>query len=923
MTATVTVTPTANGCPGTAGTFTITVNPTPTVAAVTPQTLCNGATTAAVAFTGSVAGTVYNWTNSDASIGLAAGGTGNIGTFTATNTGNTPVTATVTVTPTANGCPGTAGTFTITVNPTPTVDVVAPQTLCNGATTTAVTFNGSTTGTVYTWTNDNTATGLAVSGTGNIGAFTAVNTGNAPITSTVTVTPTANGCPGPTGTFTITVNPTPTVAAVTPQTLCNGSPATAIAFGGTVTGTVYNWTNSDASIGLAANGTGDIASFTATNTGTAPVTATVTVTPTANGCPGTAGTFTITVNPTPTVAAVNPQTLCNGATTAAVAFSGTVTGTVYDWTNDNTSIGLAASGTGNIGTFTAVNTGNAPVISTITVKPTANGCTGPVGTFTITVNPTPTVATVAPLILCNGTASGAVNFTGAVTGTTYNWTNSTPSIGLAASGTGNIGTFTAVNTGNTPVMATVTVTPTANGCPGPAATFTITVNPTPRAFVPPSQVLCERAMTTLISFTGPVTGTTYTWTNNNTGIGLGASGTGNIASFMAADPGTSSILSTITVTPTANGCTGTQTTFTITVHPVFTGTETAVICQGQTYTFGGQPYTATGSYPVAFTTVRGCDSTVTLNLTVNPTYHQVINQVICRGSKYRFNGVDYTQTGTYPLAFTTVGGCDSSYVINLTVQGPVASFNANPPIGCVPLTVTFNNLSAPGVVSSAWNFGNGTTGSANSPTITYQTPGTYSVSLVVADALGCKDSITAANLIVVTPRPTAGMSVQPTNVWMDEPYVRVNDASTGADSWWYIISEGSGYSMPNFTHTFKDTGMYTILQVVSNNGGCSDTVSQEVHVRPVTTFYVPNAFTPNVDDENPVFKPVGNTFSEYQLRVYNRWGEMLFRTEDIEEGWNGTYSDKPCPVDVYVYKIFYRDHRGQQQTLIGSVTLLR
>jgi len=59
------------------------------------------------------------------------------------------------------------------------------------------------------------------------------------------------------------------------------------------------------------------------------------------------------------------------------------------------------------------------------------------------------------------------------------------------------------------------------------------------------------------------------------------------------------------------------------------------------------------------------------------------------------------------------------------------------------------------------------------------------------------------------------------------------------------------------------------------------------------------------------------------LRVYNRWGEMLFMSEDMEVGWNGTYSGKPCPVDVYVYKIFYRDHRGQQKTLIGSVTLLR
>jgi hypothetical protein len=143
-----------------------------------------------------------------------------------------------------------------------------------------------------------------------------------------------------------------------------------------VTGTVYNWTNNTPSIGLAASGSGNIASFAAVNTGTAPVVATITVTPshTIGGatCTGTPTTYTITVNPSGQVNAIANQTICNNANTAAVTFGTANTGgtTTYSWTNDNTSIGLAASGTGDIASFVGVNTGTAPVTATITVTPT-------------------------------------------------------------------------------------------------------------------------------------------------------------------------------------------------------------------------------------------------------------------------------------------------------------------------------------------------------------------------------------------------------------------------------------------------------------------------------------------------------------------------------------------------------------------------
>src|SRR5690606_20359112 len=192
---------------------------------------------------------------------------------------NAPITATITVTPSANGCAGAAESFEITVNPTPTVAAVADQTLCADAATTAVSFSGDVAGTTYDWTNDNAAIGLSASGAGDIASFTAINNTNAPITATITVTPSARGCSGATESFDITVNPTPTVAAVADQTLCADAATTTVSFTGSVAGATYNWTNDNTAIGLAANGIGDIASFTATNTTNAPITATITVTP--------------------------------------------------------------------------------------------------------------------------------------------------------------------------------------------------------------------------------------------------------------------------------------------------------------------------------------------------------------------------------------------------------------------------------------------------------------------------------------------------------------------------------------------------------------------------------------------------------------------------------------------------------------------
>jgi hypothetical protein len=299
---------------------------------------------------------------------------------------------------------------------------------------------------------------------------------------------------------------------------------------------------------------------------------TVTVTD-ANGCTNSASTPAVTVLPFPTVDAVNPQSVCNGGSTAPIIFSGSYPNTIFNWTNNATSIGLPASGTGDIASFPGTNAGSTPVVATITVMPVlaANGavCYGQPLSTTITVNPIPNViASPTMQSVCDQTSTTTITFIGNVPGTTFTWTNTTTSIGLASSGFGNIPFFTAHNSGTLPVAGIITVTPNANGCPGTPATATITVNPAPNVVATPAmQSVCHNTGTTPIVYSGAIPNTTFSWTNTTVSIGLAASGTGDIGSFTAINNGTTPVVSTITIIPSIGGCPGTPISATITVNP--------------------------------------------------------------------------------------------------------------------------------------------------------------------------------------------------------------------------------------------------------------------------------------------------------------------------------------------------------------------
>jgi len=581
-----------------------------------PVICSNGVTD--IVLQSTVTGSTFTWTvsHSPAVTWLAgkapAAGSGVIGTVIGQNlqhTGAEPVTVVYAITPAGPAstfCPGPQITRSVVVNPTAELNDPADMTVCAGSASAVVPFTTNRTGgtTTYAWSNSNTAIGLGASGNGNLPSFTAVNSGSSPVTATITVTPSFEGCTGTPQTFTITVNPSAQVNDPADQVHCNSATVPALTFttgrtGGTTT---YAWTNSNTAIGLAASGSGNLPAFTATNGGTAPISATITVTPTfSNGgqnCSGTPQTFTITVNPSAQVNDPADQVRCNNAAVPALTFTTNRTGgtTAYSWTNSNTAIGLAASGTGGLPAFTATNGGTSPISATITVTPTyTNGgqtCSGTAQTFTITVNPSAQVNDPADQIHCNSAAVPGFTFTTDRTGgtTTYAWTNSNSSIGLAASGSGPLPAFTATNGGTSPVTSTVTVTPTfSNGgqsCSGTPQTFTITVNPTPAlnsTLTPPD--VCSNSLFTYTP-TSLTAGTTFSWTRlAAAGITPAGPVTGtNGVSETLRNLTSATIAVTYEYVLTANGCTNTQNvTVNIKPEPVISN-QSASVCSGETLT---------------------------------------------------------------------------------------------------------------------------------------------------------------------------------------------------------------------------------------------------------------------------------------------------------------------------------------------------
>ncbi len=780
---------------------------------------------------------------------------------------------------TASGCTGTPISFTITVNPTPTaIATPSNQTICSEAVITPISLTGALTGTAYAWTRDNTAsvTGIAASGSGDItGSLT--NTTNAPVTVTFTITPTANGCPGAAITATVLVNPNPNAVATPPnQTICSAASISTIVISGAVSGTTYDWTrdNTGSVTGIAASGSGDI-SGALTNTTNAPITVTFTITPTAYSCVGASITATVLVNPTPNAVATPPsQTICSAASISTILLTGAVTGTTYAWTRNNTATvtGIAVSGTGNIaGTLT--NTTNAPITVTFTITPTAHGCVGLPITATVLVNPTPNaVATPPNQTICSAASISTIVLTGAVTGTSYAWTrNNTATVtGIATSGSGNIlGTLT--STTSVPVTVTFTITPTANGCPGPAITATVIVNPTPvgTISIAPNPACVGSAVQlnaiggAFYDWSGP-----QGWTSNqqNPTILLTSHQQGGTY--------------TVTITNAAGCPLVLKDTLQVNYPPIAEATyEQNTACTGSTLLLHGSgagSYAWTGPngfssnqkhpqiehvtmansgmYTFTVTSPNGCTATTTLNITINTPPALSANPTLtqtCEGSKIQLfatgsgdfvwtGPATYTSTeqnpviqkipmhmsGTYTVQLTASTGCTSISSIEVKVYDQIhAVATASEDTICEGQSL---QLHAEGGSTYQWNGPNGFTSNEQGPRIDNITPaasGTYYV--FISNEGGCFGY--AELTIVVKPSAKSFAYATPNPVNEHSPVQFIAGNNGTAYSWsgpnGFISSEQNPF-IKKVTRYMA--GVYTVI--ITNENGCLSIVKVVLRV---------------------------------------------------------------------------------------------
>lgn len=290
--------------------------------------------------------------------------------------------------------------------------------------------------------------------------------------------------------------------------------------------------------------------------------------------------------------------------------------------------------------------------------------------------------------------------------------------------------------------------------------------------------------------------------------------------------------------------------------------------------------------------------------------------------------VSFQDSGKYVVELSvTENGCTDTYLDTVYVYPiPTVDFNANQ-TGCAPLTVSFqNNSFAWTKMDYLWNFGDGNFSTEENPVHIYQFPGTFNVSLQVTTSKGCVGTYnySAQNYIQAFVSPEAGLLVTPdTTISIFDPIIDIYDLSSGSTNMQVLLSNGDPIPSLPMTYTFADTGTFFLTQIVENEFGCYDTLQRRIRVDPKFQFFAPNAFSPNHDNINDVYYQKGYGIKAYHLMIFTRWGELVFETNDIKEGWDGVPLGKSqiAKQDTYIWKAEMIDSFGQEHTRRGEIIL--
>jgi len=435
----------------------------------------------------------------------------------------------------------------------------------------------------------------------------------------------------------------------------------------------------------------------------------------------------------------------------------------------------------------------------------------------------------------------------------------------------------------------VTITD-ANGCTA-IDTITITQPAAMAVTVSMDDTICPGQNTTIsANATGGTNPFTYFWQPN---VGFGNS--------QVVNP-TSTTSYTVIVTD-ANGCTanGSATISVYNMNIAITATATPDICYGQT---------ATVSASVSGNNIA--------------TYYWNNNL----GNSAGPFTVSPVSTTTYSVTVTNVCGAADTAAVTVVVH-PLPQINLSPQTaaGCDEVILQFSDTNSSNNGSAySWNFGDGNFSTQTNPSHTYLQTGNYTVQVTVTSPYGCSFSAQTNCFIEIIPSPVADFtSDPPLETSIVNPDFRFFDASANVITWYWDFGDGNHSQLQNPHHSYAQTGIYTVKLVTLNYGGCIDSIIKSVEVKPEFTFYIPNTFTPNGDNTNDVFNGKGIEITEFEMLIFDRWGNNIFQSHDLNDGWDGRANGgtEIAQQDVYVYEIHLKDFSGKPHFYTGNVNLVK
>lgn len=714
---------------------------------------------------------------------------------------------------------------------------------------------------------------------------------------------------------------TPTLTTSSNSPICAGQALNLTTTANPVGAYTYAWTGPNGFTSTVQNPT--ISPTTLAAAGNYTVVVTIPNCGTANG------TTAVVVNPGPTIT-VPPITICQGGTGTLTASSPTAGG-IWTWSLNGNILGSGP-------TLSVNPTSN----TTYTVSYDVNGCAS-TSTVLVTVEPTPSPQIINDSI-CLG-QTGTLFVSNVSAGGTYAWSTGATTASLSIAPT--------VTTSYSLIFTS------ANGCVSPSVSADIVVKPNPIVTVP-NDTICIGSTTALTS-TVDLIGGTYSWSP--------LPSTGNSITV------TPNITSTYTVIYNLQGCTDTVSA-TVVVNPIpVASTANTTICFGDIATLNASANLPNGTYlwtngettssiQVSPATTTTYSVTYTLNNCTSPSVNAIVtvnpipvvtlsSATICDGDNVTLTATPNLTGGSYTWGpLNTIGGAsqtlspsvDTTLTVIYTLLNcpslpasgtvtvnplPIVTFTSDIVEGCAPLGVTFTATDQTNATYT-WTTSNALTGTGASTTLVFPAGGTYDVTLAATTINGCFSSSSIANYIYVENLPDANFE-SPIGVFTNEAqYVQFSNFSTGATN--YVWSFGDGATSTDFepSHIFQNTmGGYTIHLTALTDLNCMDSMSVSIGYQYNELYYIPNSFTPDGDQNNQVFLPIfysGYDPMNFEFTVFNRWGEIVFETHNVEYGWDGSVGEEGLDAQegTYTYRIVFKNPDLDERIVVtGTVNLIR